>query len=96
MSTRLLFAICTVLCIGCSSVQPTNPNYPEPEVEGASLCSKACKHAAELSCKISKPTPNGATCEQVCKKYTPPSPIGLRPRCMISSATCSELEGCTY
>ena len=92
---KKLLLVLTFL-VGCSSNPPANPNYPEAETGGAVFCEKACKRMEELSCKLAKPTPDGRTCETVCKKYTPPSPVGWKPECLSKAPSCAEAERCAY
>lgn len=93
---RLLLSLLVVTLVGCTATPPRDPNYPEPELGGAISCPKACTRARELKCKIGNPTPNGRSCEDVCRKFTPPAEAGWRPECMAAATDCTTVESCTY
>lgn len=94
---KLVAILLASLLVACSAQPQPSTQYPEGEVEGKLYCAKACENATKLSCKFAKPSPNGRTCQQVCEKYTPPNPVGVRPKCMSEAKTCKELDDvCVY
>lgn len=86
----------TLLLVACQTGPKPNPNYPQPEGDGAASCPAACKRGEELKCIAAQPSPNGKTCLEVCKASTPPALSGWRPSCQAKAETCIHFDECVY
>ncbi len=72
---------------GCSF----GPPLPPVSDEG---CAPACAHLAELGCDAGKPTPDGASCESVCRNVQASGLNRINTACIMSAASCGAAEGC--
>ena len=69
---------------GCAPV-PVTPVRP-------AACTEACAKGAELGCVWATPTPNGATCTDVCESANRILP--WRTECLWGARTCEEADAC--
>lgn len=63
---KFLLLVCFV-ALSCEPV-PT-PVPPEPPVpQQKATCESACSRQRELGCELGEPTPEGSTCEEICRQ----------------------------
>lgn len=103
----LSLAIAGVL-VACAS-NPCPP--PQPRVGGAcapppdagvdahdplpATCGGACANMRARSCELGKPTPRGASCEQVCERVQRENGrAGFNTSCVARATTCAEADSC--
>jgi hypothetical protein len=79
---RVLLA--ALLLCGCTI------NYPESP-DG---CPAACARLGVLSCEAGKPTPDGATCEQVCSNVQASGLNRINTECIAAADSCAAAEEC--
>jgi hypothetical protein len=78
---------------------PTIPPIPwedggAPEPEPRNGCGEMCARLAELGCDAANPTPEGATCLDVCRNVVEQTTVRLNFDCIVASRTCSEAGDC--
>lgn len=86
----------TLMLVACQSGPKPNPNYPQPEGDGAASCPAACSKGAEMKCIGAQPSPQGKSCVDVCKAAVPPALSGFRPGCMAQATDCVHWDECVY
>jgi len=87
---KSLSAFLFALCISCRPAP-----VPTPNPVGAPTCKDVCARLADLKCEAAKPTPEGATCEDVCKNATSAdSPIAWNLGCRRDAGTCAVIDRC--
>ena len=93
--TRLIAAIVLALCASCCA--PAYDPGPSP-VDAGTLddCERACARLAELGCPEAEPTPEGATCVDVCWNAESSGVVTLDPVCVAAINSCDELGACLY
>jgi len=57
------------IVISCSPLDPVAPSLKDLDTRGPS-CSSACDHQVQLGCDVGRPTPSGASCQEVCANAT--------------------------
>jgi hypothetical protein len=80
-------ALLVLFVCGCS-IKP-----PEPP-PGSPTCATACQRLVQLNCDGSKPTPEGATCEDVCKNIQESGLISWDLRCRTNAPSCAAVDNC--
>jgi hypothetical protein len=88
----LLFLIALVACTPAPA--PTNPKPDAVEAGTGFSCETACARWAELGCEEGKPTPNGASCAEVCSNLVYSGVVELNLECRSRVAKCSEIDEC--
>jgi hypothetical protein len=74
---------------------PPKPIPPQPPIhDGDATCADACARAREMECEFAKPTPNGATCEDVCQNIQDKGLFSLDLDCRVAARTCKQAEAC--
>lgn len=89
---RWLFV--AVLFVGCIPYQDPkqDPIEPKPGPDGGVAdCGAMCDHLRRLGCEGAKPTPNGATCREVCE-HTLEAGYDVHPECVVSVARCDQVD----
>lgn len=87
-----MIALLLALIVGC---QPTpGPSPPEPPPPHVPSCARACARLAELGCKEGKPTPKGATCQEVCEHTEASGYLSLNPGCVERITSCDQVNSC--
>lgn len=81
------FLLVLVLLLGCAGVR-TPPVAVEPT--DTAKCPEACAHLAKLGCEEAKRLDDGTTCTQFCQ-ITQKQGHALRPACVVTIKSCSEL-----
>lgn len=91
---------------GCPKPSPTPipPPIPEPQVWDAGdepiappieyTCADLCKHMFDLHCMGAEPTPNGATCLDVCQNLQTSGVVVLDLKCRTKARTCAAIDAC--
>jgi hypothetical protein len=70
-------------------------NKPPPDGEGdPASCVDACAHLDELGCPEAEPTPEGATCVEVCRNVETSGTITLNPACVVEIDECAQVDEC--
>jgi hypothetical protein len=92
----LLFA--TALLAACRPAPPP-PEPPVvivvPDAASPPTCDGACQHMRELGCELGKPTPRGATCEQVCVRVQVENGgAGFDFACLTRAGSCADADSC--
>lgn len=67
-----------------------------PEPGTPADCARACAHLRSLGCEEGKPTPGGASCEQVCDNVQQSGATALDLGCVVDAGTCARANGCGY
>ena len=67
---------------------------PEPSPADPESCEAACARLAELGCPEAEPTPEGATCTEVCENVEHSGAVTLNPACVVGIDSCDELDPC--
>ncbi len=93
----LLHNSCLVLCAwGLAACPKPIPNpEPEPELDGAApaTCESVCAHWTDLGCKEAQPTPDGASCVEVCENIQQ-SNLKDDLECQVAVTSCDQIDGC--
>jgi hypothetical protein len=93
----LAFLVCASCLLGGTCKHDVTDVRPKPTDAGSpSECSAACKHLRELGCEEGKPTPAGASCEDVCNNVERSGTVTLHPACVIHIKHCNEIQSCAY
>lgn len=85
-----------MLCAGHCDTPPADVRPKPVEAGTPEDCAAACAHMAQLGCEEAKPTPKGATCEDVCNNVESSGTITLSPACVVKITKCEEIDSCTY
>lgn len=85
------FAFIVLALAGCLP-EPVNPDAEEPNYVGED-CPAYCSNMQRLGCEEGKPTPNGASCLEVCKNSLT-GPVPFNTACASKAVSCEESEGC--
>lgn len=78
---------------GCIPGEVKPVPIPEEEKEESNGCSIACKTLQELGCEEGKPTPEGATCKQVCENMEK-NGMPFDTSCIAAIKNCEQLDSC--
>jgi len=78
-----------ILALSLAACPPPAPPVPPPSTG----CAAACEHMRALECELGKPTPRGASCEQVCEA-TQANGVNFNTGCVAAAATCAAAEEC--
>jgi hypothetical protein len=71
------------------------PQLPEPPpAPGAVPCPVACARLAELGCPEADPTPDGASCVDVCQNVEDSGVLRYPTGCVAAATTCAEAQRC--
>lgn len=81
-------------CQGCPPPSPVIPPDPQQDSGYDVLrpCELACLHLHVLGCESAEPTPNGATCVEVCEHTESLSYTTMHPDCIPLAANCDEAD----
>jgi hypothetical protein len=92
---RLLAAL--VLAAGLAGCPPKPPPPPEkPGPAGGPGCDVGCARLAELGCDAAKPTPQGASCIEVCQNVQASGITSWDIPCMQRATSCPEADKCVH
>lgn len=69
---------------------PTIWTPPEPVPVVGDACERACARGAELGCVFAEPTPEGATCVDVCRDTEATGWTSMHPECVAVASSCEE------
>jgi hypothetical protein len=83
---KALAILASTSLIWCSSPGPKPAPKPDP---GALTCTDACDNLRTLGCAEAAPTPDGASCEDVCLNAD-----DLPVACITRAETCDAAEAC--
>ena len=86
---RLAIILC--LAAGCSTGPAPIPD-PPPQPDA---CQAACERLAALGCPEAEPTPEGASCDTVCRNVEESGVTSMRPGCVAEANSCEEADSCT-
>jgi hypothetical protein len=67
----------------------THPVEPEPG------CEAACQRMRELGCEEGNPTPEGATCEEICIEAERSGLADVDTKCIVELEACGSYDVCT-
>jgi hypothetical protein len=87
----LCFAIAVL--VGCWKPHPPEPPEPEPG-EGPATCDGACDRARELECPWAADTPEGGTCEDVCRNIEESGITRWNLVCRVEATNCARMDLC--
>lgn len=82
------FLIVLALFTACPHPQP------KPTPPPGSECMEMCDHLRALGCKTAEPTPEGTTCEQVCRNTQESGIIKIDLKCMTAAPNCDGADSC--
>lgn len=77
------------LALGAHCGNNPGPNEGDPE-----SCADACARLAELECPEAEPTPEGASCVEVCENVEGSGTVTLNPACVIGITACAQVDAC--
>lgn len=77
------------LCLLLLSACPLEPK-PPPAPSG---CPDACSHMRQLDCELGRPTPRGATCEDVCEGVQR-NGVDFNTGCLSAAPSCAAADEC--
>lgn len=89
MGYRYLIVLPLLAAVACFQKPPAEEPKGEPEA-----CPAACAKLRELGCEEAEPTPNGATCEDVCKSIETSNLVSVGPACVARAETCESVGEC--
>ncbi len=93
----LVASVLSAMLLAGTCNQDVEPVRPKPVDAGTPAdCSAACQHMRELGCEEGKPTPGGATCEDVCNNVEGSGTVTLNPACVVGISRCDQIESCAY
>ena len=101
MKVETLIFVGTLGIIACC--HPHEPVTPTPGGDGGAppdaasrnpTCALFCGHMRELGCVQGKPTPKGASCEEVCLNVQQSEFAKLDLRCGYDARTCEAATAC--
>lgn len=74
------------------------PPPPPPAADAGPMrpCEAACARYAFLKCKQAQPTPDGASCVDVCENVESSGVMSLGPDCVAHAARCEDADACAY
>jgi hypothetical protein len=82
----------------CLTLLACNPLLPEPapvpQQRDDVPCANACSRLRSLSCDEGEPTPDGTTCEEVCRGVNESSAVTWPTGCVAAAKDCSEARAC--
>jgi hypothetical protein len=70
------------------------PPAPPPAPAPAGACAAACSRLAALGCPEAKPTPNGATCTDVCLNAEDSGVLSMQTDCVVQASDCPAARAC--
>lgn len=77
-------------CAGC----PPRPEPVPPPTEAPVTCESFCARAAALGCAVSRPTPKGGTCQDICEAVQYSGIAQWDLGCRIRATSCQAMEAC--
>lgn len=77
------------LVVACGGEEQDGPE-PAPTAD----CGAACANLQSLGCPAGDPTPDGATCEEVCVVVQEEPGPELPLRCIIDADSCDAADDC--
>jgi hypothetical protein len=89
--------------VACTTGCPHNPTptpTPIPVVDGGEdearrpTCANACNRLKALGCKGSGPTPEGASCIEVCENLVSAGVVDFNLSCRVKATSCSAIDAC--
>lgn len=101
MKLGLIFLAVTAIACSPAPCPPTEPRAGScaQVVDGGApppaTCSGACMNMRVHSCELAKPTPKGASCEQVCETVQRENAgAGFNVSCLSKAKSCVEADAC--
>lgn len=91
------WAAAVFLIVGATTCRSLPPPAPDPAVDppaGEADCGAACARASALGCEAAEPTPEGASCEQVCREVQDSGIVRWDLECRASAQSCEETDRC--
>lgn len=76
-----------LLLLGCATTPPPTPT----PLDG---CESYCAHMTDLGCEIAKPTPDGATCLDICKTVQASTVVTWDLACRVRAESCAAADSC--
>lgn len=89
---RLRRLLILVAVAGCP--KPVPPPVPPTPPDGAATCATACERMRELHCIDVEPTPEGATCDDICQNIIDSEILTWDLDCRTMATSCDEVENC--
>ncbi len=80
----------------CTPEPVVIPPKERPEPGTPADCTTACARLEHLGCEEAKPTPAGATCEDVCNNVQQSGATALDLACVIDAGSCEVANACGY
>jgi hypothetical protein len=83
--------------LGCPHNPTPTPVPPTPgamDASGPATCADVCQHESVLGCSGAQPTPNGASCVEVCANVQASGIISWDLVCRANAATCEDIDAC--
>jgi hypothetical protein len=83
--TGFIVALLMAFAPGCATVSPV----PTPDV----TCDAVCLHGHNLGCNWATPTPDGASCVEVCR-LAQTSPLPWSMSCSLQAESRTDVDAC--
>jgi len=81
------------LLLVAACCHPTTTGPVNTPASGAT-CADMCKHLADLHCKSAEPTPDGASCPEVCENIRSAGVVPLNLECRVRAPSCEAADSC--
>lgn len=93
MSTEKL-TIALLVLAACSGSTTCRLTSPTPSPTRPPSCEDACARLDELDCPAAKPTPNGASCAEVCTNAEKSGLALWGLSCIVTAPSCIAADAC--
>jgi hypothetical protein len=90
-------ALCFLVVFFCGCwihpIPAPNPE-PQPDRPATPTCADVCKRLFDLGCPAAKPTPQGATCVDVCLNVQNSGVVSWDLKCRARATSCAIFDRC--
>lgn len=92
----LLSALATLPIAACATYQELSPqSVPTTVTPGSEEdCKAACANGRTLRCEFSENTPDGGTCEAMCRNAESSGYTSMHPACVAQAKSCEQADDC--
>jgi hypothetical protein len=100
MGTGAAIGLLVLAFFALSGCAPVAPIGPDPDATSSApearrgTCAAACANMARLGCEAASPTPEGDSCEDVCKSVQASGIVKFDLGCRATASTCAKVDAC--